>query len=120
MAKVGRPSSYKPEYAERAHDLCLLGATDDDLARSFGVSDRTINTWKADFPEFLLSLNAGREVADAKVAKSLYRLALDGNVTAMIFWLKNRRKRDWRDKHEIEQTGDNAPVININLKKFEE
>ena len=29
-----------------------------------------------------------------------------GDVTAMIFWLKNRRPDIWRDRHDIEQKGE--------------
>lgn len=31
----GRPSSYQPEYAEQARKLCLLGATDQEIADFF-------------------------------------------------------------------------------------
>jgi hypothetical protein len=33
----------------------------------------------------------------------LYRNALAGNVTAQIFWLKNRRPSEWRDVQHIDQ-----------------
>jgi hypothetical protein len=36
------------------------------------------------------------------VENSLYQMALDGNVTAAIFYLKNRRPDRWRDVHNIE------------------
>ena len=49
---VGRPSKYKSEYAEQARKLCLLGATDTDMADFFDVDEATINRWKLDFPEF--------------------------------------------------------------------
>ena len=44
--KLGRPTDYKPEYAEQAAKLCALGATDNDLADFFGVSEQTIYTWR--------------------------------------------------------------------------
>jgi len=73
---MGRPSKYKPEYAEQAYKLCLLGATDAELADFFAVSEQTINAWKGDFPEFLESLTNGKHHADAKVAQALYHRAL--------------------------------------------
>lgn len=126
-AKVGRPTSYKEEYAELAFNYCLLGATDIDLAKYFGVSEKTINTWKAKQPEFLQSLKAGKDEADAKVAQSLYHRATgyshqetkiathEGMITdskeftkhyapdptSAIFWLKNRQSGKWRDKQEL-------------------
>lgn len=138
MSKQGRPRSYKPEYAEQARKLCLLGATDVEVADFFGVTERTINRWKVDFPEFCHALKLGKEEADDRVEKSLYRRALGysheavkifanpttgaeqivpytehypPDTTACIFWLKNRKKEDWRDKHDHEHTGkDGGPV----------
>jgi transposase-like protein len=55
-ARRGRPSSYKPDYANMAKHAAKLGATDADLAKIFGVSDATIDNWKAQHPEFLGSL----------------------------------------------------------------
>jgi hypothetical protein len=127
-ARVGRPSSYKPEYAKMAKHVAKLGATDADLARIFGVSDATIDNWKAQHPDFLGSLKAGKEEADARVERSLYSRAVgysfnsekifcnkDGevtrvpivehvppDVTAQIFWLKNRDPARWRDAWQLE------------------
>ena len=41
--KIGRPTRYKKEFAHQASILCKLGATDDDLADFFDVTDRTID-----------------------------------------------------------------------------
>jgi transposase-like protein len=75
-ARLGRPSSYKPEYVNMAKQAAKLGATDADLARIFGVSDATIDNWKAQHPDFLGSLKAGKEEADARVERSLYSRAV--------------------------------------------
>ena len=58
--KTGRPSLYRPEYAEQAFKYSLLGATDDELARFFEVSERTIENWKIAHPEFLHALKVAR------------------------------------------------------------
>jgi hypothetical protein len=128
---MGRPSSYKPEYAEQAGKLCKLGATDKELADFFEVTEQTVNNWKTDFPSFFESLKRGKHEADDRVEHSLYRRALgyshdavkifcskEGDVTkveyvehyppdtvACIFWLKNRRSDEWRDKIDIAQSG---------------
>lgn len=121
----GRPTAYKPEYAEQAFRLCLLGATDDDLAKFFHVSVTTIDNWKVAHSDFLVSLKSGKEDADALVAKSLFKRAIGHTVpetkvfnnqgeilthevekhipadtTAAIFWLKNRQPAKWRDRVE--------------------
>lgn len=113
-AKIGRPSEYREEYAEKALEFCLLGATDKEIAEIFGVSKQTLNTWKKKHPDFLASLRKGKQEADGKVARSLYTQAISGNVTAAIFWLKNRRRETWRDKYEHDVAGD----INVTIQRF--
>lgn len=123
----GHPTSYKKEYCKLAYDMCLLGATDMDLANHFDVNEATINAWKLKYKEFAQVLKDGKDTADAKVAKSLYQRAKgyhhaedkifndDGkalivptvkyyppDTTAAIFWLKNRQRRNWRDTQNVE------------------
>jgi hypothetical protein len=67
----GRPSLYKPEYAEEARKLCaVMHATDLMLAEWFGVSERTINEWKMRHVEFFAALRAGKDVTDDLVERS--------------------------------------------------
>lgn len=135
---AGRPTDFKDEFVAQAEKLCALGATDRDIADFFEVDERTINRWKLAHPEFCQSVKVGKDEADERVVQSLYRKATGysfdavkifqnaGEVieapyvehvppsdTAAIFWLKNRRKDDWRDKHEVEHsaTGDLADII---------
>jgi len=125
----GRPSSYKPEFAKQADKLCRLGATDVELADFFGVTTVTIWRWQSAHEEFCNALKRGKEVADERVERSLYHRAVgytfesekvfqfQGEVVragtrehvppdtaACIFWLKNRRSAEWRDKQEVEST----------------
>lgn len=102
---AGRPTKYKAEYCDQARDRCLLGATDRELADMFSIQESTLNLWKEKHPEFMEALREGKENADDQIAKSLYEKAKGGDTTAMIFWLKNRRKHHWRDKHNYELTG---------------
>lgn len=122
----GRKSLYKPEYAELAFNYCLLGATDVDLAKYFGVSESAINRWKIAHVKFAEALKEGREEADAKVASRLYARALgyshedvhvsnyQGAITitpiikhyppdtkAATYWLNNRQRARWRDKLDL-------------------
>jgi hypothetical protein len=128
---AGRPTKYKPEYAEQAYKLCLLGATDAELANFFEVEESTINEWKLHFLEFSESIKNGKVKADAEVANSLYKRAtgykVDGvkvfqfqgepvvvpvveeispDTGACMAWLKNRQKAKWRDKQEVEISGE--------------
>lgn len=128
---VARPSKYKPEYVEQAKKLCELGATDREIADFFHVSESTLNLWKLNHPEFSESLKIGKEEADKRVEKSLYRRALGYShdsvkifqnagepvivpyvehyppeTTAAIFWLKNRKPQEWRDVKAVEHSGE--------------
>lgn len=121
----GQPTKYKPEYAEQVYKLCLLKATDRQLADFFEVNELTINRWKKAHPDFCKSLKKGKLIADATIAESLYERARgyshpedkifcnkDGEVTtvettkhyppdtaAAFIWLKNRAA--WSDKQQI-------------------
>jgi hypothetical protein len=89
------------------------------------VSIRTIYLWRATKPEFAVALKVGKSEADERVERSLYNRAIgytfnsekvfqfQGQIVrtptiehvppdtvAMIFWLKNRRPEQWREKNE--------------------
>lgn len=135
-AKTGRPSSYRPEFAEQAKKLCTLGATDIELADFFKVTRDSIWRWSQTFPEFSDALKAGKEAADERVERSLYAKAIgythdavkilqhDGapvivpyrehvapDTTAAIFWLKNRRPKQWRDKQDADLGSATNPLV---------
>ncbi|VVE10373.1 hypothetical protein PCO31010_02617 [Pandoraea commovens] len=101
----GAKSTYRPEYVEQARKLCLLGATDDVIARFFDVTDRTLRNWKQRQPEFAEALKLGKLSADTEVVSALYEKAKGGDVTACIYWLKNRQPEQWRDRVAHEVTG---------------
>jgi hypothetical protein len=71
----GRPTDYRVSHPEQAYKLCLLGATDADLAAFFEVTEQTINNWKIGYPEFFESIKDGKEKADAHIAQKLYNRA---------------------------------------------
>lgn len=127
VKRTGRPSKFKPEFVEQAAKLAALGATDREVAEFFGVDERTLNRWKHEKPEFCQSLKVGKEAADERVEQSLYRRAVgytydsekvfqfQGKIvraavtehvppdtTAGIFWLKNRKPDEWRDRQQVE------------------
>jgi hypothetical protein len=135
---MGRPSAWKPEFVELVFELALLGKTEPQIAREIEVSPRTLANWKKEHPDFLHALNRGRDIADGRVARSLYERATGyehkavklfydrdlGKVieheyteryppdsTAMIFWLKNRQRVTWRDRHDLSNDPDNPFIF---------
>lgn len=127
---MARPEKFKDEYIGIARKACELGATDLDLAEMLGVSLRTISYWRSSKPEFAQALMIGKESSDKRVESSLFNRAMgyshpeddirvvNGEIvvtpvikhyppdtTAAIFWLKNRKPQEWRDKREHELSG---------------
>jgi hypothetical protein len=128
----GRPSKYKKIDLEQLKKLAALGLTDKQMAHVFGITEKTFNTYKK-HKEFLQSLKDGKKISDSRVIKSLYERATGyehpedkifnhngtslvvpttkhypPDTTAAIFWLKNRKPEDWKDKQTIE--GGDAPL----------
>lgn len=73
--KRGRKSSYSAEFNDLAYNFCLLGATDPQLAENFGISRNTLKSWKKKHPKFMAAIKAGKKLADAEIARSLYERA---------------------------------------------
>ena len=116
------------------------GLTDEQIAHNMGIATGTLYEWKNRFPELSEALKKGKEVVDIQVENALLKRALgyeyeetkvivetDGrkrverikkhvlpDVTAQIFWLKNRRPGVWRDKHEI----DYSDKVQQNVKAY--
>lgn len=134
----GRNPAYKPEYAEQARKLCLLGATDYELADFFRVDTRTIYRWKNTYEDFCQAAVVGKEKCDDRVERSLYNRSVGYNYEsekvfnyqgeivrasvvehvppdtgAAMNWLKNRRPGEWRDKidHVHGVTGEVATLL---------
>lgn len=106
------------------------GLTDKQIAGNVGVSEKSFCDWKARFPSLSSALKKGKAPVDLAVENALYKSATGftktlrkpvkvrkrgGNeeieyveeefyyppqVTAQIFWLKNRRRDRWKDKPE--------------------
>lgn len=71
------------------------GLTDEQIAHNMGISINTLNKWKQRFAQIRQALKVGHEQANFIVEGELFKKAVKGNTTAMIFWLKN----NWRDKY---------------------
>lgn len=74
-------SRYNEDYPVQAYKLCLLGATNAELAAFFGVSKSTVIAWKKSHSAFNDALLRGKKIADMEVAHSLYQATLDRIVT---------------------------------------
>lgn len=131
-------SPYKPEFVAQAEKLCLLGATDVDIADFFGVASSTLYKWKHDYPEFAAAIKSGKEESDERVERSLYQncvgyyydtekvFQFQGEVirvpvkeyvpahpVSQFFWLQNRRPDRWRNVQRVEH-GKPGDFSNLN------
>lgn len=102
------------------------GLIDEQISHNMGITTKTLYEWKNKYGEISEALKKGKEVIDRQVENALLKRALgyaydettyeDGvetkrvtkevapDTTAQIFWLKNRKPAEWRDKIEQQQT----------------
>lgn len=115
------------------------GLIDKQVAKNMGVAESTLRGWKRRFPEIAEALRKGKEVVDREVENALYKRALgywvtetetttyqDGttkttekrrhivpDTTAQIFWLKNRKPDQWREKNDLTLTPSNGVLESL-------
>lgn len=143
--KKGRPSSYKPEYIATAKAMSKLGATEFEIAQEIGCSIPTLTKWQSENPAFLAAVKLPKVAADARVERRLYARAMgyehdeidirvvDGKLVktpikkfyppdtvAAIFWLKNRKTKEWRDIKAVELSGDGGGPVRIVATRHDE
>lgn len=120
----------EPENLLLLEDWARQGLFDEQIAKNMGVSEATLYNYKKKYPKIKEALRKGKEVVDIEVENAMFKRAIGytitineqkvdkdgfvhdlkrdvhipGDVTAQIFWLKNRRKQQWRDKVEYEKT----------------
>lgn len=82
------------------------GLKDDQIAECMGINRATFYRWKNKYPEFEKALAISKEIADREIENALFKAARKGNITAMIFWLKNRKPDEWRDRRDPDIAGD--------------
>ena len=113
------------------------GLVNEQIAQNIGIHPSTLYDWQNKYPEIAEALKQGKEVVDRQVESALLKRALGyeyeeikmiatesggkrvektrkqvlPDVGAQIFWLKNRKPKEWRDKQEVEHSGDLGVVI---------
>ena len=132
MAKGRYHKWLEPDNLLRIEAWCRDGLTEEDIVKKIGISRTTFSVWKNSFPALVESLKRGKEVVDVLVENALYKRAIgysyeetketqfkDGDgkvfkrvektikfqapdVTAQIFWLKNRKRLQWCDVQKKE------------------
>lgn len=102
------------------------GLTDEQISRNMGIAYSTFREWKKKYSAFSAVLKRSKDVVDREVENALFKRAMGykydevtyergeevkrvtkevaPDTTAQIFWLKNRKPAEWRDKVEQQQT----------------
>ena len=97
------------------------GLTDEQIANNLGIATSTFYEYKKNYEEFSETLKKGKEVVDYEVENALLKSALSGNVTAQIYWLNNRKPRQWRNKrNDEENSSENLNKVEQLLNKIKE
>ena len=123
------------------------GLTDEQIADNIGIRRPTLYDWKKKYSDISDALKRGKEVIDRQVENALLKRALGyeyvettkeltdlgltvtkqvtkqvaPDTTAQIFWLKNRKPKEWRDKKETEVTGNlnvNNPFSDLSVEEL--
>lgn len=79
------------------------GLTDKQIAKNIGIAESTLGKWKEKYPAIKATLKQGKEVADFIVENALFKKAAEGDTTAMIFWLKNRKPDQWQNINSVDK-----------------
>lgn len=138
----GRPTQYDPDrHPAQVLALARLGKTNEEMAEALKIATSTLKEWVKRHEEFKAAFGEGKVYSDSKVEASLYERATgfeyvekkvttfpDGSqrieettkrvlpdVTAQIFWLKNRKPREWRDK--LEHSGEDGGPIELIIRR---
>lgn len=127
MAKGKYQEWLEPDGLLKIEGWARDGLTDEQIAANIGIGYSTLQTWKSKYQDIQDSLKKGKEVVDRQVENALLKRALGyqydeitlengvetkrvtkevvPDTTAQIFWLKNRKPNQWRDKKDLNLAG---------------
>jgi len=92
----GRPQWVPtPEVCEQAREMASRGLTVAQIADCLGLGERTVYEKQKDYPQFMQAIKKGRAEGLNSVSNALFEKATQGNVTAMIYYLKTRDRANW-------------------------
>ena len=137
MAKAKYEKWLEPDGLILIEGWARSGLTEEQIAHNIGITSVTLWDWKNKYPNLFNAIKKGKEVIDFEVENALLKRALGyeydeityengketkrvtkqvvPDTTAQIFWLKNRKPNEWRDKRNVADTSaseDGVEIIN--------
>lgn len=113
---MARPSKYETHVTPRLQEIAdwvRNGASDREIAQRLNIGKSSFYGFRREFSEFSDILKKTRDAVDGEVENALLQSALNGNTTAQIFWLKNRRPKQWRDKPEAQEEDEHVTEVDV-------
>jgi len=101
----GSKKKFTEKEIKEIEKLASLGLTIDNIGFLLDTPSRTLYSEKKRSKEVADAIKRGRETANSKVANALFKCAVNGNITACIFWLKCRGGENWKEKVEVTDQG---------------
>ena len=93
---MSRPSwNPSPIDCEKAREMASRGLTVGQIASCLGISETTLYKKQNEYAEFMDAIKKGRAEGINQVSNALFEKATQGNVTAMIYYLKTRDRENW-------------------------
>jgi len=96
---------------DRVEQLAAQGLGPYQISRALGISWDTYNKNKKRSLELSEAIKRGEAKGLARVSNSLFKSANEGNVTAQIFYLKNRDSKSWSDRQEVNHNLNLAEIL---------
>lgn len=151
MERTGNPdrkpgtgiTKWSPDKIEEGYNMALLGYSDSDMAKVWGVAHQTVDLWKRMYPDFQKSLRDGKAPANARVVAALYKKAtgffemeevvkiyrgkavkmkvrkfFPPDTEAIKYFLSSREREKW--SHRLDVTNTNINITKINLNELTE
>jgi len=93
---TGRPKWIPDEPAcLQVQEMASRGLTVAQIASCLGISETTLYKKQNEYAEFMDAIKKGRAEGINQVSNALFEKATQGNVTAMIYYLKTRDRENW-------------------------
>jgi hypothetical protein len=103
---AGRPTDYTPTLGNEILSLMAEGLSLAAAAAEIGIHRQRVYDWVEKYPEFSDTVKLAQSKRQLFLERRLLNNELAGpQITSTIFALKNTNHEDWRDKREVEHSG---------------